>query len=92
MALINALAHVIVTEKLMDEEFVNDRCDIASFAKWETFIAQEHNSPEATEAITGVPATELRKRLDFMPQPIMAPFIMGWVLLSTVKALQWLSA
>ena len=66
VALINALAHVIVTEKLMDEEFVNDRCDIASFAKWETFIAQEHNSPEATEAITGVPATELREasRLD----------------------------
>ena len=60
VALINALAHVIVTEKLMDEGFVNDRCDIASFAKWETFIAQEHNSPEATEAITGVPATELR--------------------------------
>ena len=60
VALINALAHVIVTEKLMDEEFVNDRCDIASFAKWETFIAQEHNSPEATEAITGVPATEIR--------------------------------
>ena len=61
VALINALAHVIVTEKLMDEEFVNDRCDIASFAKWETFIAQEHNSPEATEAITGVTATELRE-------------------------------
>lgn len=61
VALINALAHVIMTEKLMDEEFVNDRCDIASFAKWETFIAQEHNSPEATEAITGVPATELRE-------------------------------
>ncbi len=61
VALINALAHVIVTENLMDEEFVNDRCDIASFAKWETFIAQEHNSPEATEAITGVPATELRE-------------------------------
>ena len=61
VALINALAHVIVTEKLMDEEFVNDRCDIASFAKWETFIAQEHHSPEATEAITGVPATELRE-------------------------------
>ena len=61
VALINALAHVIVTEKLMDEKFVNDRCDIASFAKWETFIAQEHNSPEATEAITGVPATELRE-------------------------------
>jgi len=60
VALINALAHVIVTEKLMDEAFVNERCDVESFAKWETFIAQEHNSPEATESITGVAATDLR--------------------------------
>ena len=61
VALINAIGHVIVTEKLMDEVFVNDRCDITSFAKWETFIAQEHNSPEATEAITGVNASTLRE-------------------------------
>jgi formate dehydrogenase major subunit len=61
VALINAIGHVIVTEKLMDEVFVNDRCDITSFAKWETFIAQEHNSPEATEAITGVTASTLRE-------------------------------
>lgn len=60
VALINAFAHVIVTEGLMDEAFVNARCDVASFAKWETFIAQEQHSPEATEAITGVPASELR--------------------------------
>jgi formate dehydrogenase major subunit len=60
VALINALAHVIVTEKLIDEAFVNARCDLASFAKWETFIAQEHNSPEATESITGVAASDLR--------------------------------
>jgi formate dehydrogenase major subunit len=60
VALINALAHVIVTEQLMDEDFVNERCEDASFAKWETFIAQEHNSPEATESITGVPAADLR--------------------------------
>ena len=60
VALINALAHVIVTENLMDEAFVNERCDVDSFAKWETFIAQEYNSPEATESITGVPAADLR--------------------------------
>jgi formate dehydrogenase major subunit len=60
VALINAFSHVIITEKLMDEAFVNERCDIASFSKWETFIVQEHNSPEATESITGVPATEIR--------------------------------
>ena len=60
VALINALAHVIVTENLMDEAFVKERCDVDSFAKWETFIAQEYNSPEATESITGVPADDLR--------------------------------
>jgi formate dehydrogenase major subunit len=60
VALINAFAHVIVTEKLMDEAFVNERCDVASFTKWETFIAQEHNSPEATESITGIAAADVR--------------------------------
>ncbi len=60
VALINALGYVVVTENLMDEAFVNQRCDVASFAKWKTFVAQEHNSPEATESITGVPAAELR--------------------------------
>ncbi|WP_340123693.1 formate dehydrogenase subunit alpha [Methylobacter svalbardensis] len=60
VALINALGHVVVTENLLDEAFVNARCDVASFAKWKTFVAQEHNSPEASESITGVPAAELR--------------------------------
>jgi formate dehydrogenase major subunit len=60
VALINALGHVVVTENLLDEAFVTERCDVASFAKWKTFVAQEHNSPEASESITGVPASELR--------------------------------
>jgi formate dehydrogenase major subunit len=60
VALITAFAHVIVTEKLMDETFVNERCDVESFTKWETFVAQERHSPEATAAVTGVPAAELR--------------------------------
>jgi len=61
VALVNALAHVVITEKLMDEAFVNERCDVSSFTKWETFIAQEHNSPEATESITGIPAATVRE-------------------------------
>ncbi|CAA9891861.1 Formate dehydrogenase alpha subunit [Candidatus Methylobacter favarea] len=60
VALINALGHVVVTENLLDEAFISERCEIESFTKWKTFIAQEHNSPEATEAITGVPAREVR--------------------------------
>ena len=36
------------------------RCDLKEFEKWKAFIAQPHNSPEAMEAVTGVPAAELR--------------------------------
>ncbi|GGZ32556.1 formate dehydrogenase subunit alpha [Streptomyces poonensis] len=58
VALVNALAHVVVTEGLVDREFVNDRCE--DFETWERFIAQPQHSPEAVADITGVPAEELR--------------------------------
>ncbi len=60
VALINALAHVIVTEGLVKEDFVAARCEGDSFEKWKAFVADPKNSPEATESITGVPATTLR--------------------------------
>ena len=60
VAVINALAHVVVTEGLVDEPFVNERCDAAAFELWRKFIAEERNSPESVEAVTGVPATDLR--------------------------------
>jgi formate dehydrogenase major subunit len=60
VAMINALGHVVVTENLIDEAFVNERCDVASFTKWKTFVAEERNSPEASESVTGIPAAELR--------------------------------
>jgi formate dehydrogenase major subunit len=60
VALINSLAHVIVTEGLVKEDFVRERCDMESFGKWRTFVAEERNSPEVMEAITGVPAASVR--------------------------------
>jgi formate dehydrogenase major subunit len=60
VSLINALAHVVVTENLLDERFVDERCDVASYVKWKEFIAQPHHSPEAAEAVTGIPAGEIR--------------------------------
>ncbi|GAB6142354.1 formate dehydrogenase subunit alpha [Methylosoma difficile] len=60
VALINALAHVVVTENLMDEAFAIARCDVASFEKWKTFISEDRHSPENSEAVTGVPAAEVR--------------------------------
>jgi len=60
VALLNAMAHVVVTEGLIAENYVRERCDWAEFESWARFIALEKNSPEATEALTGVPATEVR--------------------------------
>jgi formate dehydrogenase major subunit len=39
VALINSLAHVVVTEGLVKEDFVRERCDLESFNKWRTFVA-----------------------------------------------------
>jgi formate dehydrogenase major subunit len=61
VALINALSHVIVTERLTQEAFVAERCEPESYVKWKAFVAQPKNSPEATEGITGVPADLVRK-------------------------------
>jgi formate dehydrogenase major subunit len=60
VALVNALAHVVVAEGLVDEAFVAARCEPEAFAKWRTFIADPRHSPEATAEITGVPADEVR--------------------------------
>ena len=60
VAVLNALAHVIVSESLVDEAFVAARCEAPAFAKWRDFVAQEHNSPEALQDETGVAAEELR--------------------------------
>jgi len=60
VAVINALSHVVVTEGLVKEDFVAARCERDSFEKWRAFVAEPRNSPEQTEAITGVPAATLR--------------------------------
>ena len=60
VAIINALAHVVVSEGLVNEEFVKERCDLVAFEQWRKFIAEERNSPEAMEHAIGVPAADLR--------------------------------
>ncbi|MCC7547969.1 MAG: formate dehydrogenase subunit alpha [Burkholderiales bacterium] len=60
VAVINALAHTIVSEGLWNEAFVQSRCDLAEFEKWKQFILLPENAPEAMAAVTGVPAHILR--------------------------------
>src|SRR5712672_1340884 len=58
VAVVNAMAHVVATEGLMDRAFVTARCE--GFDEWVEFISRDEHSPEAVESITGVPAAELR--------------------------------
>jgi len=60
VAIISALAHVVVTEGLMADNFIAERCDPRAFAQWRDFVAQPDNSPESLEAVTGVPAEQVR--------------------------------
>jgi formate dehydrogenase major subunit len=60
VAVLNALAHVVVTEGLVNEAFVAERCERTSFEAWRSFVARPEHAPEAVQATTGVPAAELR--------------------------------
>jgi formate dehydrogenase major subunit len=58
VAILTALAHVILTENLANQSFIDARCE--NFAQWRDFVVQPEHSPEATESITGVPAEQVR--------------------------------
>jgi formate dehydrogenase major subunit len=58
VAVVNAFAHVIVTEGLVDQDFIASRCE--GYDEWAEFVAQPENSPEVVETITGVPAAHIR--------------------------------
>jgi formate dehydrogenase major subunit len=60
VAVINAIAHVVVTEGLVDEAYVAQRCDTPAFTRWREFISEERHSPEAMQDTTSVDAAELR--------------------------------
>ncbi|HUZ63095.1 MAG TPA: formate dehydrogenase subunit alpha [Acetobacteraceae bacterium] len=60
VALLNAFAHVVVTEGLVDEAFVRERCDWSEFQHWAAFVSEARNSPEAVAKATGVPAEDVR--------------------------------
>jgi formate dehydrogenase major subunit len=60
VAVLTAMAYVIVTEGLADEAFIRERCDWDEYQDWARFVSDEKHSPEVLEAVTRVPAAELR--------------------------------
>ncbi|MDF1588496.1 MAG: formate dehydrogenase subunit alpha [Gammaproteobacteria bacterium] len=61
VALINAIAHVIITEGLENNEFITTRCDSDSYQAWRNFIIESSNAPEQAQIITGVSAQAIRE-------------------------------
>ena len=61
VAIINAMAHVIATEKLMDKKFIESRCEDEAYNYWLDFVSEERNSPEALESETGVHPETIRQ-------------------------------
>lgn len=60
VAVMNAFAHVIVTEGLVDEDYVKERCEREEFERWRAFISNPRHSPEALENVIGVDAGIVR--------------------------------
>jgi len=60
VAFVNAMAHVIVSEGLEAKDYIAQRCEDQAYQQWRKFILREENSPEVTERVTGIPASELR--------------------------------
>ncbi|SEB82300.1 formate dehydrogenase alpha subunit [Rhizobiales bacterium GAS188] len=61
VAVLTALAHVIVTEGLVDEAFVRSQCERDEFEDWAAFVAEPRNSPEEVAKVSGVPAETMRE-------------------------------
>jgi len=61
VALVSALAHVIVTEGLVKEDFVKERCEWDSYEAWRDFVAKPENSPESLAKDIGVDPQKVRE-------------------------------
>ena len=60
VAMVNALAHVVISEGLEDTGFIASRCESRAYNQWRTFIADSRHAPENVETVTGVPADKVR--------------------------------
>lgn len=60
VAVLTAMAHVIVTEGLVDRDFVTARCDLDDYDHWAEFVSQARHSPESVASLTRVPAADIR--------------------------------
>ncbi|HEU4968945.1 formate dehydrogenase subunit alpha [Sphingomonas sp.] len=61
VAVLTAMAHVVVTECLADENFIRARCDWDAYSEWAAFVADARHSPETLAPVTLVDPRQLRE-------------------------------
>ena len=87
VAVINALAHVVVTEGLTKEDYVAERCEVDSYCRWKEFVAEPRNSPEADRRPDRRAGRgRARARRGCMRRPATAPFTTASASPSTARA------
>lgn len=59
VALINAFAHVALSEELIDPSFIRARCEADTFEEWRAQILSEENAPKTVAEITGIPVDDI---------------------------------
>jgi formate dehydrogenase major subunit len=60
VAVLNSIAHVVVTERLYDRKFIESRCEWPEFENWAGFVSQDEFSPENVAALAGLDAEDIR--------------------------------
>ncbi|WP_047149864.1 molybdopterin-dependent oxidoreductase, partial [Pseudomonas sp. TJI-51] len=60
VAMLNALAHVIVTEGLLAQGFIDARCETEDFARWRDFVSRAENAPQVLGPVCGVAPEQIR--------------------------------
>ena len=60
VALMSAIAHVIINERLWNDAFVKARCDYDTFQTWIESYSTSETSPESLAPVCGVSPSEIR--------------------------------
>lgn len=61
VAVLDSIAHVIISEKLYNEEFVRSRCEWDEFERWAAFVSSERYAPESIGPQAGLSPELIRQ-------------------------------
>ncbi len=60
VAILDSIAHVVVREKLYNEDFIRARCEWNEFENWASLVGSDKYAPEVVGALAGVAPEDIR--------------------------------